>query len=54
MNLDVKNPETAKCLHKYGNGQKVIYDETECWINPDLTQSERQANFKARSTKECG
>ena len=41
-NLNVEDPETAKCPHKYENGQKINYD-----VYPDLSQSSRQANFKA-------
>ena len=41
-------PEFARTLHRYGNGNKVVHDGTEYWINPDLTRSERVANYKAR------
>ena len=41
-------PESARTLHRYGNGNKVSHDGTEYWINPDLTRSERIANYKAR------
>ena len=49
--VTVQSPELAKSLHKYGNGNKVIYGSKIWWVNPDLTISERQANFNAREYK---
>ena len=46
--VTVESPELAKRLHKYGNGNRVLSDGKIWWINPDLTLSERQANYRAR------
>ena len=46
--VTVVSPELAKKLHKYGNGNRVLSDGKIWWINPDLTLSERQANYRAR------
>ncbi len=49
--VTVKTPELAKRLHGYGNGRKVIFNDNCWWINPDLTQAERRANFNARQCR---
>ena len=46
--VTLESPELAKSLHKYGNGSKVLYEAESWWINPDLTQADRRAAFKAR------
>ena len=46
--VTVGTPDLAKELHKYGNGNKVLSEGEIWWINPDLTISERQANYRAR------
>ena len=46
--VTVETPALAKELHKYGNGNKVLSEGEIWWINPDLTISERQANYRAR------
>lgn len=46
--VTVHSPDLAKRLHKYGNGNRIIYNNTVWWVNPDLTISERGANFRAR------
>ena len=46
--VTVQSPELARRLHKFGNGNKVIHDGVEWWINPDFTQSDRKVNFRAR------
>lgn len=49
--VTVKSPDIAKQLHGYGNGKKVISKSKCWWINPDLTQAERRANFNARQQR---
>jgi hypothetical protein len=46
--VTVESPDLAKRLQKYGNGNRVLSDGKIWWINPDLTLSERQANYRAR------
>ena len=45
--------ELAKSKHKYGNGNgnKVIIDGVQYWINADLSRAERRANFEARQKR---
>ena len=45
------NPELAKQAHNYGNGAKINVDGTDYWVNPDLTRTERKANYLARQKK---
>ncbi len=49
--MTARNPEIAKKLHMFGNGRKVLLNDECWWINPDLTQAERRANFNARQHK---
>ena len=47
----VISPDLANQLHRFGNGQKVVLERKLWWVNPDLTQYERHANFRAREFK---
>lgn len=49
--LTLDSPDRAKELHKYGNGNRIIDDETTHWINPDYTSTERKANYEARKAR---
>ena len=44
----LSTPGLAQHLHNFGNGRKCMFKEDQFWINPDLTASERVANYKAR------
>ena len=46
--LTVSTPELANDLHNYGRGQKRVNDLGTFWINPDLIQADRVANYKVR------
>ena len=46
-------PVIAKGLHNYGRGRKFIDPDTkkDIWINPDLIQTDIEANYQARKAK---
>lgn len=49
--VTVSTPEIAQNLHNYGRGKRIenLNDEREYyWCNPDLIETDRKANFKAR------
>ena len=49
--VSLESPEEARQMHKFGMGNRVALGSHEFWVNPDLTQHERNANFKAREFK---
>ena len=49
--VTVRTPELAQRLHNYGRGKKVVNlndDREFYWCNPDLIETDRKANYKAR------
>ena len=50
--ITVITPELAKELHNHGRGQKRRIRGAEYWINEDLIQADRVANFRARKLAE--
>ena len=46
--IDRDTGRKAIARPKYGNGNKVLCEGEIWWINPDLTISERQANYRTR------
>lgn len=46
--VTVSTPELANDLHNYGRGSKRTRDSRIFWINPDLIQADRVANYKSR------
>ena len=49
--VTVSTPELAQKLHNYGRGRRVenLSDDREFyWCNPDLIETDRKANYKAR------
>lgn len=52
--MTVATPQLAQELHMFGNGKRNIINGSEWWINPDLTQNERKANFNARQIRRDG
>lgn len=52
--ITVKTPEMASALHGYGRGKRVNSpddDDTYIWINPDLIEADRKANYRAREER---
>lgn len=53
--LVLTNPDLAKKLHKFGAGNRITVNDGETtstyWVNPDLTRSERVANYNARKQR---
>ena len=49
--VTLPSPKEAKELHRYGNGSRKMLNGKVVWINPDLTQKERDMNFKCRQLK---
>lgn len=45
-----KSEEVAQHFHNYGRGRKVM-ELVGCWVNPDLTRTEREAMFKKREER---
>jgi hypothetical protein len=43
-----KSEETAQFFHNYGTGWKVT---ASVWVNPDLTRTERDAQYKKRNAR---
>lgn len=49
MIITVETPELASHLHDHGRGWKVRGEQDEIyWVNADLIQADREANYKAR------
>ena len=44
----LKSPDIAKLHHNYGRGRPVMYESKKYWINADLIQADREANYQAR------
>lgn len=49
--ITLKTPDTARLVHNFGVGKKVILEQQTYWINADLTLAERKANFEARQKR---
>ena len=49
MIITVASPQLAAYHHNYGKGYRArLQDGSVFWINPDLIQADREANYKAR------
>ena len=52
--INVITPELASYIHNYGRGRRVVNRDQQdqiFWLNPDLIQADRLANYKARLAK---
>ena len=53
----LESPQLAADLHRHGFGRRLMVEfgtsehEKECWINPDLIKSDRDAAFDARKLR---
>ena len=47
----LETPDLARQLHKYGNGNRILFEGGVFWVNPDLTRAERRANYHARKLR---
>ena len=48
--ITLSNPDMASEMHNYGRGRRQVNSDNSLvyWINPDLIQTDRQANYNAR------